>query len=540
MFDVFYSGVKPNLFAHEREARDRDHARELSRTRYFWWTNYLTDYSSFDFLYEPPPWQADQSHVWPSQHQDNGGTWLIPKLGGTAVNREHAQLPRSGAAPILGVDHGNGFTVLRPPVRTRYISDYLGTLRRLLSKVPHEYVWVVSSVCDYSTFDFTWHPSEWQDRMLHVFASDEQAFGDTFYVHVPTFLERSRDIKLLEWFDTLHFVEGITVPRLPVPVVGHWHGSHVPAVWHHDFQDPVVQFTVDQSLPKPPAMNLWREATKTIIPLSTGASSVLVPREAKNHLNTQLYDYPYIDRSHRSCKKDIPCDVIFISNGEPMAEENWTNLLRVCPRAQRSDGVVGREAAYKAAAAMSETDWFYAVFAKTWVLDSFDFAFQPDRLQAAKHYIFHSRNALNGLEYGAMNINLYHRQLVLDTQPGLDFTLSALHTVVPVCASISRFNTDPWITWRSAFRETMKLQLEVDQGAGAEIQHRLRVWLTQAEGANADHCLAGARDGVEYYRSVNGDLSALQNSFDWAWCQDYYYAKYQQQPWLEPVQEVLC
>jgi hypothetical protein len=36
MFDVFYSGIKPNLFAHEQVADSIDHAKELSQTRYFW------------------------------------------------------------------------------------------------------------------------------------------------------------------------------------------------------------------------------------------------------------------------------------------------------------------------------------------------------------------------------------------------------------------------------------------------------------------------------------------------------------------------
>jgi hypothetical protein len=173
------------------------------------------------------------------------------------------------------------------------------------------------------------------------------------------------------------------------------------------------------------------------------------------------------------------------------------------------------------------------VFAKTEVLPEFKFDFQPDRMQQPKHYIFHSRNPLNGLEYGAMNINLYNRQLVLDTVPGLDFTLSAAHTVVPICASISRFNTDPWITWRSAFRETMKLRREVDQGADVEISHRLHVWCTQAQGENDQHCIQGANDGVEYYEAVNGDLEMLKLSFDWQWCQDYYFDKYGCRPWLK-------
>jgi hypothetical protein len=125
--------------------------------------------------------------------------------------------------------------------------------------------------------------------------------------------------------------------------------------------------------------------------------------------------------------------------------------------------------------------------------------------------------------------------LVLDTVPGLDFTLSAPHAVVPVVASISRFNTDPWVTWRSSFREVLKLKLEVDNGAGTEIQHRLHVWCTRAEGDNADHCLMGANDALDYYNEVNGNYEKLQLSFDWAWLKEYYFEKYKHKPWLESV-----
>ena len=89
MFDVFYIGTKPNLFAHERAADSIEHSQELSRTRYFWWINYLTDYTEFDFLWEPSPWQAKQIHVWPSQHQANGGTLLIPKTPSSESNYNH-------------------------------------------------------------------------------------------------------------------------------------------------------------------------------------------------------------------------------------------------------------------------------------------------------------------------------------------------------------------------------------------------------------------------------------------------------------------
>jgi len=126
MFDVFYSGTKPNLFAHERAATSIEQARQLSQTRYFWWINYLSDYSRHDFLWEPVPWENDQTHIWPSQHQENGGTYLVPKHGGVDTNRNHSVITRKLSVPIIGIDHGNGLTCCVDR-HTRFINDYLET-----------------------------------------------------------------------------------------------------------------------------------------------------------------------------------------------------------------------------------------------------------------------------------------------------------------------------------------------------------------------------------------------------------------------------
>ena len=601
MFDVFYSGIRPNLFAHEQAADSLEHARKLSRTRYFWWVNYLTDYTGFDFLWEPVPWQAHQRHAWPSQWQKDSGTYLVPNADWTETNyRTDRQLTRyydipswiiptgfdvesfdwswhpdptdppyiyqfgtqhqrtggpqypvpgatdlkfvdqirghakTGVTPIIEIDHldGNRGQVPGTIKTVRYFDNYRDVLTRIANTVDDEYVWIVSSVCDYTGFDFSWHPEFWQSTMLHVFASNEQKFGDTFYMHVPSFRQRIGQFDLLDWYDLNYVQNG--VPRRSMPVIQHSYDTHVDAIKNLEWTGPLALFTTATALCNLPTVSLWREKTRTIVPLDLGAESVILPRDAISYVTTQLYDYPYIDKTQRHTGSSLQ-DVIFISNGESMAEANWQHLKTVCPRARRSDGVTGREAAYKAAAELSDTPWFYAVFAKTEVLMDFAFDYAPDRLQQPKHYIFHSRNPVNGLEYGAMNINLYNRQLVLDTVPGLDFTLSAAHEVVPICASISRFNTDPWVTWRSAFREVLKLKREVDLGADIEIQHRLRVWTTQAQGQNAEHCLQGAQDALAYYARVLGRLEDLQLSFDWAWLQEYYYNLYQHRPWLESV-----
>jgi hypothetical protein len=531
MFDVFYIGVKPGLFVHERAADSIEHAKSLSSTRYCWIVDYLSDYQDFDFLWEPLSDQQHQCHAWPSQWQQHGGTFLVPRQGFTDINHDHAVVSRK-SVPRIWLDHGDGHVDQVQSQRcVRFFESYLATLKRIANTVEHEYVWICSSVCDYTNFDFSWHPDPWQAQMLHVFASGNQKFGDTFYLHVPSARQNLSKVELLDWY-ALNFVD-ISVPRHHIPVNWHQHDTHIASVQQHDFTAPLEIFTctnVDKPLP---VISLWRDQTRTVTPLSVGASAVIIPQAAASLIRTQLYDYPYVDKTHIDIVEDRLQNVVFISNGEPMAEQNWQTLLALCPRARRSDGVTGREAAYKAAARLSDTPWFFAVFAKTEVLPEFKFDFQPDRMQQPKHYIFHSRNPLNELEYGAMNINLYNRQLVLDTVPGLDFTLSAAHTVVPICASISRFNTDPWITWRSAFRETMKLAYEVDLGADIEIEHRLHTWCTYAQGENAEHCLQGAQDGVAYYKAVGGDLEMLKLSFDWQWCQDFYRAKYHQEPWLK-------
>ena len=84
MFDVFYFKEKPGLFAHEPPADSIEHARQLSRTRYFWVVNYLADYTDWDWLYEPVPWQSQYIHTWPSQWHEYSGTYLVPKR--SAIN----------------------------------------------------------------------------------------------------------------------------------------------------------------------------------------------------------------------------------------------------------------------------------------------------------------------------------------------------------------------------------------------------------------------------------------------------------------------
>jgi hypothetical protein len=254
---------------------------------------------------------------------------------------------------------------------------------------------------------------------------------------------------------------------------------------------------------------------------------VIVPKHAKSSVKTQLYDYPYIDKTDNRRHGDRPLDIVFISNGEYSAEQNYGRLLDSAynrnNRVHRIDGVKGRVAAYHAAALASTTPWFFAVFAKLQVNINFDWHWQPDRMQAPKHYIFHAENPVNGLVYGHQAVIAYNRNLALaNTGHGLDFTLDSAHEVVPVRSGTAYYADTPWMAWRTAFREAIKLQ---DSLPDVESEYRLSRWLsTNPDGesiANEDWSRWGAEDAVEYYKEVGGDFEALKKSYEWDWLASY-------------------
>lgn len=534
MFDIFYLENPSNLFAHEQKVDSVDQARQLSRTRYLWIVDGLNDYSDFDFLWEPVPWEADQIHVWPSQHQENSGTYLVPKYPSDQYNRTHNTVQRVFSVPRLHIKH-TPTSQDAGELNTRYINDYLGTIRRSLSKTEWEYCWVTADVCDYSSFDFTWHPSEWQQDMLHVFASNEQKFGDTFYIHVPSFLEKTEKLKVLEWFETLHFVENISVPRIEYPKVQYTCDSLVEAVWNHEFTSPASLFYRNVNQLSAPAISYWQERTKTIVPLNQGNECVLVPREAKNYLKTQLYDYPWINKTHPKTSPSEYMDIVYISYDEPEAEKNWQHLQNFASnlpnRLTRIHGVQGMENALKAAAEESTTPWVYNVFAKTELDPSFKFNFVPDYMQSPKHYIFYCKNASNDLVYGHMAVIMYNCNMVknagsYEEQLGLDYTMSFPVEVVPEISCIGNFATSEYHAWRTAFRECAKLAYFNSVESDFENKHRLDVWTSYAKGAYADWVLRGANDGVEFFLESQGDLRYLQKSFRWEWLRERFNSKY--------------
>ena len=493
------------------------------------------DTSTFDWTWHPDATDPPYVYQFGTQHQRTGGpVYTVPSATEVKYVDQIRATTNQVATAVYEIDHlcGNAGKIANTTRTVRYFDNYRDTLIRIAKSIgdQHEFVWICSSICDYTDFDFSWHPEQWQATMLHVFASYDQKFGDTFFMHVPTFAARAEKKALLEWYD-VNFVK-TAVPRRPMPVIVHDGDNQVDAVKNTAWAGPLAIFTNYDYVPGTLIANisLWREETKTIVPISDGAGSVIVPRTAVPYIKTQLYDYPYIDRTRRILQDSV-LDIVFISNGEPNAADNfdhlqWTkNSTRVAAnQIHHVSGINGRAAAYHEAARHSGTHWFFAVFAKLEVNKEFDWSWQPDRMQQPKHYIFHAKNPCNGLVYGHQAMIAYNKKLVLDNPGvGLDFTLDSPHEVVPILSGTAQYNISAWSAWRTAFREVLKLRASLPD---VENEYRLSKWLdVNSDEADPQWSRFGAEDAVEYYDSVGGDFSALKKSYEWDWLATYAFVK---------------
>lgn len=402
----------------------------------------------------------------------------------------------------------------------RYYDNHLATIRRCVAKAKTPSVWILSSCCIYFHFDFSYKAKPWEAYQIHCWASGRQKYGDTFLINVAEF-NKQKDVERLEWYKDINW-HSEWVPRAPWPTLECPTEDITSALKAEAIDTPYVW--INGRVPFDAL--LWKD--RAFYTFNASGSVSLAPREIKGQLKTQIYDYPHINKQKDAITSDKLLDIIYISNGEPNAEQ-WYNRLVNCTQRpiKRVQNVDGRMEAYKAAAQLSDTPWFFAVFAKLEVDAEFNWAWQPDYLQEPKHYIFHSKNPVNGLEYGHMGVIAYNKQLVLETtESGLDFTLSKAHAVVPIISAIAHYNTTPELTWRTAFREVLKLKDDVEKTGSIASAHRLKTWLNTATGKNAEWSIKGAVDAVEYYDAVNGEFDKLMLSYEWKWLKEYYASKY--------------
>jgi hypothetical protein len=133
-------------------------------------------------------------------------------------------------------------------------------------------------------------------------------------------------------------------------------------------------------------------------------------------------------------------------------------------------------------------------------------------------------NPVNSLSYGWGSIKLWPTKLVLEFKSNwLDFTTTVGNIkIIPDIVAMSNYNCDQISTWRSAFREAVKLCHNVASGDYMDSMDRLMTWLTVSNDVDWSHDnLQGARAGVAYYLKIrdSSDIQQLCNINDFDWLQ---------------------
>lgn len=524
-----------------------------SSSTLFWVLDSELDYTDFSFDYYPNPWQTKMLHVFGTQHNDWSGTYLVNKecfptdskyikviehLPNINLVKEHKAKAVNCLYDIIVIDYGNNHNLVtelkqktnRNIITISYQIDLFFTLKSYFASLPNKkdhYLWITSSVCDYSDFDFTYTVDPFSLDQLHVFPSSNQKYGDTFFLDVNKFkLVLPTLTNLYDY--PINFNNSIKAKRLSCPkfVVEE---SHIEFI-HKDFNFPYASFVTkdnqDIVVDEQETISLWQTKSKEILIRSKGATNVIIPKEVKKYFIDELYDYPYINTIPNLVDSNI-MDIIFVSNKELCADENYNHLLNLKPKTPRVRDINNRTEALKAAAELSSTPWFFVVPAKLKIINDFDFSFQPDRLQIPKHYIFNAINPVTGLCYGHQAMVLYNKKLVLKNQGNtLDFTLNDPHEVTNIVCGTAVGDTDEYSTWRTAFRECIKLRYNVEYLLDKQSQNRLHVWTTVGKGLYGRYSIQGANDALEYFISVNGKIDELQKTYSWDYCKQIYNSKY--------------
>lgn len=215
--------------------------------------------------------------------------------------------------------------------------------------------------------------------------------------------------------------------------------------------------------------------------------------------------------------KIIDQDVVFLSYDEPNAEKNYADLKKKLPWAKRVHGVKGSDAAHKACAAKSDTEYFVTIDADN-IVDPkfFNVVIDLDELGLTSENVFSwcGRVHVNHLMYGNGGLKLWTRKFVNemkthensdpdDVKGAVEFCFDKRYYQFNESYSTSYTNGNPFQAWRAGFREGVKMSL--NEGARADnIQkiwwqnyQRLLVWCTVGEDVeNGMWSILGARQGA--------------------------------------------
>ena len=227
--------------------------------------------------------------------------------------------------------------------------------------------------------------------------------------------------------------------------------------------------------------------------------------------------------------KTVELDIVFLSYDEPNADLHYADLCNKVPWAKRVHGVKGSDAAHKAAADLSETDWVITVDADN-IVDNEFFNVEITDNSTIQVYSWLARYRINGLLYGNGGLKIWRKDFILNMKSHeasdndraqVDFCWEEGYQQFKECYSETIVTGSPFQAWRAGFREGVKMTLhdgvrvpsqEIQQRVWWHNIHRLRMWSTVGmHEENGKYAILGARMGTYMTNCTDWDYVQVRD-----------------------------
>jgi len=546
--DVKYQGFLTDLEIVEFEKfTSEEEGRKNTKHDWFWVVDQDVDVlEDFDFDFIPDTWDEGKTHVWQKlnpvtkRQYDYGGVALYPKVKQTKGRPKYIREPSCVQQEY--------------PVYKLQPSDYKDGLQsiyeRLAGQSNANMYWVIDAFTVLNDdFKFDYYPTQWDQNNVHVFLNEDNEFTNVRLIPKQTFLNKEYTDKEVtnNTFKNLKEINTIASLRPKWPAI------HLQSLEKNEFinaikdiKEPFV-WTIDPDVKVDQGL-----LDRGFMPVVTDMHKVhawqkLNGRTGKVHAYGGLRLWPTsIDYS--SLKSDdlklnrikglqyvkepgsstTPFDIIYLSYKEPFADTGFSKLQDHIRHLKPNLNLIwirdvkGIFEAHKTASTRVDSKMFWVVDADAVIEKDFNFDYVPDVYDEEVVHVWSSRNPINGLEYGYGGVKLFPTEMVRNaTSWGLDFTtgLSNRFKSMPQVSCTTKFKTDAFSTWRSAFRECVKLTLNNDE----ESKQRLDAWLnTQGDEPFTTEAVKGSIEGNKFAIANKDNLKELDKINDYGWLNEQY------------------
>lgn len=495
-------------------------------------------------------------HVWQRTNSEglvigHGGLRLWP-TSFTANSLTEEQLITCSIPDQLILSATGGTQKEYPKYYLDQHTPILDQLATIDSDCDSNMYWLIDpyvTFCDDWQWDFI--PTKWEEHVVHVFQDTEEQFRSVRLVPKGTFDKQQYTVKEIinNSFKELKKVyRQISKPTtwpvytFGVGAVAEEHGEESLKFQICQFgcdaeaKQQQMFFTVDSDVdvdsdfvfahtPQLDSINkthVWQRLNpRTGLTHSYGGVRLWPnpPETAMGTLTSDKIELNRMDNGKMQYVKSVgstykPYDIVLITYQQSNSEQLLSKLPKGTHLVSDVEGIFN---AHQTASNTVNSKMFWVVDGDAEVVEDFNFSHIPDVYDQTVTHVWNSENPVTGDTYGYGGVKLFNTEAVRNaTSWGLDFTtgLSSRFKAMPEIACVTRFNTDAYSTWRSAFRECVKLTVSDDVDAPG----RLTAWLN----ASDEHAVSGATQGKQFALQHQGNSEQLNNINDYDWLKQYY------------------